>query len=255
MSRYADLLSLEKSIQAAVAGPCELLLNGALDTLKSVALQLARERITGKDALASYEKALEIDKNRIRLQDGSRWALRLELGGPSIDMRTYMLRGGQTARNVPMDRSMSSAKAYASHSANTPQWFPSSIHAFLQHQIKTIMSVHDESGRTRLVASKEGQRMPAGTVLKIKDGHVADPFARMVKMAQSYEKKTDTSGLRIWRRISENGRGVTWMQPEQKSLHILSDAVRSPEYLKVAASVRPEMAKVVVQAIREALNG
>lgn len=257
MSRYKDLEELKGLMRAAVQQQAQPAALELVSVLRSVVEALAKERINNGMARSQYIQSVDVaaDLKHIRLADGSRWALRLEQGGPRLDMREYMLKGGMTFRNVPMDRSMSSAKAYATQEPNRPEWSKTSIIQFLQTKIHTMTTVRDESGKARLVVHKEGQRMPAGTVHKIKAEHVADPFARMVKLVQTYEKSTQTTGLRIWRRISEKGRGDTWMQPEQKPLNILKDAVRHPEYMKGISSYRETLVSAITQSLLEALHG
>lgn len=253
-SRYDELLQV---IRSSAGQQNQQLLVELSDTLRSIIFALADEQIKSSMARGQYKKALLLDlvKNhsRVGLDDGARWALRLEQGGPRLDMRDYMLKG-RTYRNVPMDRSVGSAKTYAETSANSP-WTASSIKDFLDHKIRTMATVRAADGTARLQATNEGRRMPAGAVVKIKPEHVADPFARMVKLQQTYAKATQTTGFRIWRRISEEGRGTTWMQPEQKALNILSAAVKHEAWQKGVQLYTGKLEDIIVGALTEALNG
>lgn len=255
MSRYSTL-ELERHVRDSVKSLFAQDQRDMSNVLLSIVHKLAEERISNGMARGQYKQSVQVDLSKdknIKLDDGSRWALRLEKGGPRIDMREYMLKG-RTYRNVPMDRSVASAKQYASTAAVEP-WTAGSIKSFLDHKILTMATVRGPDGTARLQATNAGSRMPAGSVMKIKPEHVADPFARMVKLSQTYAKTTQTTGLRVWRRISEEGRGVTWMQPEQKALNILGDSVRSSAWQQAVSASTSTLVAALAQALSEALHG
>jgi len=230
--RYDDPAFVAQVVQSVASSGAEA--RAALqDGMRSVILSVARASVKGREALKQYELAVgvDLDKDTVSIQNDAKWAVRLEQGGPAIDMRSYMLRG-QQSRNIPMDRDKGSVKQYADANA-APPWSGTTIHAFLTSKLTAMTTVRDEQGNPRLqAAAGEGPHWtPAGMVQKIKGSHVTDPFARMVKMSAEYAKGPEITGFRIWRRLSATtGVGVTWMQPEQAPLHILPAAVKRPEW-------------------------
>lgn len=254
--RYDDPAFVAQVVQSVASSGAEA--RAALqDGMRSVILAVARASVKGREAIKQYELAVnvDLDKDTISLQNESKWAVRLEQGGPAIDMRSYMLKG-QQSRNVPMDRDKGAVKQYADANA-APPWSGTSIHAFLTSKLNAMTTVRDEQGRPRLQVVGEGpSRAPAGMVHKIKDSHVTDPFARMVKMSAEYAKKSEVSGFRIWRRISATkGVGVTWMQPEQAPLHILPAAVKRPEWSSLISTYTAARISAIMEAFEKEASG
>lgn len=81
-----------------------------------------------------------------------------------------------------------------------------------------------------------GERLKAGHAPKLKDHHVTDIYAGMVKMQKFYAKATQSQYM-TFRRVSENSKPEAWIHPGIEGVHIFD---------KIAERI-PKIASFLIQ--------
>lgn len=127
------------------------------------------------------------------------------------DIRVFALKAGTRSLrwgkqgpylNVPFDRSVKEIKALGGAAA--------------MRQARLLAETIAVSGGVQAV-TQWGERLPSGLAPKVREHHVADPLAGLVRLASSYSQaddgspRTQTSGYRLWRRMSWAGQ--PWWHP------------------------------------------
>ena len=127
------------------------------------------------------------------------------------DIRVFALKAGtQNLRwgkqgpylNVPFNRSVKEIKKLGGAAA--------------LREARLLAETISVSGGVQMV-TQWGQRLPSGLAPKVHEHHVADPLAGLVRLASSYSRaddgtaRTQTTGYRLWRRMSWAGQ--PWWHP------------------------------------------
>jgi len=131
------------------------------------------------------------------------------------DIRTFALKAGTKSLrwgkkgpylNIPFNRSTKEIKQMGGAAAL---------------RTARLLSATTSVQTARGAVTRWGQRLPGGMAPKLREHHAADPLQGLVRLASSYSQGADgaarvqTSGYRLWRRMSWAGQ--PWWHPGVKA--------------------------------------